>query len=112
MVARAPGDAVSLPGVSGTAPSGPAHNGPAPGALAPGRAGMVVSVDPETGELRAPAPQQFRQLREASGPHVALAPLRETRNPDGSYSMTLDDRFTQYSVARVAGDGTVREGCV
>ncbi len=75
-------------------------------------AGLVVGIDPETGELGLPTGAELRQLREAAAPLAVTGEPPQVRHPDGSYSMAVDERLAQYSVARITPQGTVETGCL
>ena len=85
-----------------------------PPAGAPG-AGRVVAIDPETGRPGAPSPEQMRALEVAPGSTIeslTAEGLVETRLPNGTVILHLDDRFHEYLIARVGRDGKVVYGCV
>jgi len=81
----------------------------------PGAGGSVVAIDPETGQLGAPSPEQLRALREA-GHDLAVSRtdegLRETVLANGTVIIDLDGRFEDYLVARVDRTGRLVHGCV
>jgi hypothetical protein len=79
-----------------------------------GRAGMMVAIDPETGELVAPTAEQAASLQPKSlNPADAMEGLEEIHHSDGSVSVSdISGRFMQYEVVRIGPDGTVRKSCV
>src|SRR5262245_33369554 len=78
---------------AGTARHGTARHGKAAagGELAPGAAGMIVGVDPETGRLGMPTPEQRLRLAEkeqAALSHSSVG-LVEVHRPDGPVLIDL-----------------------
>jgi hypothetical protein len=103
----------------------PAHaSGPAPATLAgrtaasptaPGAAGRIIALDPETGQLGAPSPEQLRTL--GVRPEVAAVSrtdegLVETRLTDGTVILDLGGRFQDNVIARLDRNGRLVYGCV
>ena len=87
---------------------------PASTALA-GTGGRIVALDPETGQLGAPSPEQLRALRAASG--IASMGrteegLAETRLTDGTVILDLGGRFQENVLARLDGNGRLTYRCV
>lgn len=74
--------------------------------------GMVVVVDPETKQLRAP---QGREAEALLGAIPALnqsdAGLVQVRLPDGSYMIDLQGRYQEYAFVTVGADGKLQHGC-
>ncbi len=74
--------------------------------------GMVVVVDPETKQLRAP---QGREAEALLGAIPALnqsdAGLVQVRLPDGSYMIDLQGRYQEYAFVTVGSDGKLRAAC-
>jgi len=78
-------------------------------------AGMVVAVDPETGEQGMPEREPFLEFTveelqafarlEAEG-------LVTVRHPDGSESIEHEGRFVDYSIVRIGKDGKPHFECV
>lgn len=82
----------------------------APGAA---QAGMVVVVDPETKELRAPVGNEAAELlKDLPALNQSSEGLRQVRLPDGSYMMNLEGRFQEYSLVRRDADGRLAPACV
>ena len=83
--------------------------------LGPGAGGSIVAIDPETGQLGAPSPEQMRALEQA-GRGLAVSRtdegLRETVLANGTVILHLDGRFEDYMVARVDRSGRLVQGCV
>jgi hypothetical protein len=89
---------------------------PAPSDQAPVAAGMVVAVDPETGELGMPAPGRLaRELSiedaQAYARQIARELVTEHR-PDGSSSLKHDERLADYTVIQMGPDGKPVFQCV
>lgn len=82
--------------------------------VAPGVGGRIVAIDPETGQLGAPSPEQIRAL-ELAGQPLAVSRtdevLRETVLANGAVILHLDGRFQDYAVARVDRNGRLVLGC-
>ncbi len=77
-------------------------------------AGQTVTIDPSTGRLRAPSPQEAQAL--AAGLQEMLSQsadgLDVVQHPDGTLSVDLQDRFQDVAVAKVNPDGSIALGCV
>jgi hypothetical protein len=79
-----------------------------------GGAGQQVAIDPQTGELRHPTPEEAKALSQALQP-LAAQPTQEltvTYHPDGSISMELPEEYMAVLVAKINPDGTVSMECV
>src|SRR5687767_6261624 len=87
-----------------TAPDAPAAS---PAIAGPG-SGMVIAVDPETGELGMPAPGQLGRapsMAEVQAYARRLASeLVTLHHPDGSSTLIHDERLADYAVIRIAPD--------
>jgi hypothetical protein len=79
-----------------------------------GRAGFRAFIDPQTGQLREPTPQEAQALSRAAGEAFARAveSLEAVVHPDGTISMDLNDLFMQDIVAVKNIDGSVSVRCV
>lgn len=76
--------------------------------------GMRVFIDPATGKIRAPEPEELRQLAPAA-PAVALrtdSPGTILRGPGNAIGMKVGDSQMVYSVATKNADGTISFECV
>ena len=84
------------------------------GVGAPASAGMVVGIDPLTGRIGMPTPEQLAELAALSPPALRTSGegLVEVHHPDGSVSIDLEGRFQEYAVARIAPDGKPVFQCV
>ena len=83
---------------------------PAARAGASGASNMIVTRDPETGELR-PATPAERQKLLGRRPLVAVE-HRVVTLPDGTSMVELGDADMSYAVAARGAGGTVVQGCV
>ena len=113
-----------LPAVSlalATLPAGAAQDPPAPPVrevcpaddAAAGPA-LRAFIDPETGQLRAPSPEEARALADAARADLARAveSLEAVVHPDGMISLDLKGFFMQNVVAVRTPDGSLSMGCV
>jgi len=80
-----------------------------PGAA--GAANMVVTRDPETGEIRNATAAEREKLL-GRRPQVAPAAPRVVVLPDGTEMVVLGEESRSYAVARRNPDGTVTQTCV
>jgi hypothetical protein len=78
---------------------------------APGAGNMVVTRDPETGELRNATPEEREKLLGRRALAAPAAP-RVVILPDGTEMVELGDENMSYAVARRNPDGTVTQTCV
>jgi len=93
----------------------PAAPRSAPASAPPGATGRIIALDPETGELGAPSPDQVRSLRAAPGIAAVRRSeegLTETRLTDGTMILDLDGRFQDQVLARLDRNGRLVYGCV
>ncbi|HSQ61213.1 MAG TPA: hypothetical protein VLT84_12425 [Acidobacteriota bacterium] len=80
-------------------------------------AGMIVGIDPETGKIGKPTPDQRAEI-ERSAPLASPAfdrsgeGLTVVHRPDGSTMADLQGRFQEYTVVRIGPDGTKSQVCV
>ena len=83
-------------------------------AVAPGSAGMVVAIDPETGQLGMPTPGQMRALAPAEAAALNLSDqgLVEFAGPEGAVGINVNGRFQAYYVVRIGPDGKKIVTCV
>ena len=96
-------------GTQGSAPPTQASTS-APGSA--GAAGMVVAIDPETGALTAPTPEQLRELGAAEVAKPGRSNIETYQRPDGTVIGVLDESFQHYSVVQVGADGKLHSVCV
>ena len=81
----------------------------------PGVGGLVVAIDPETGELGMPNAQQMNELEGQIIPVDDLnhsdAGLQLRRHADGSISVDLQGRFQEFSTVQILPNGQKAFGC-
>ncbi len=85
----------------------------------PGMMGMVVAIDPETGMLGLPTPEQAAALARTATLSRAeeemlsrsSVGLREFRLADGTVGLDLGGRFQEFSVAHIGPNGRVTFDC-
>lgn len=79
------------------------------------RQGMIVVRDADTGELRAPTPDEARALHprtNASAAAAAAPAPKMVTGPGGRRSVQLGERHMVYSVVTRGADGKLEEQCV
>ena len=96
------------------APADARRASPAMTAGRPGSAGMLIGIDPETGELGMPTPEQLKELSDLQQYQVdhSDAGLVEVHHADGSVSIDLQGRFQEYATVRIGPDGKMTFQCV
>ena len=84
---------------------------PAPAAA---QGGMLISIDPETGKLGMPTPEQMEAFNANRDPAFddSDAGLVQVHHPNGAVSIDLQGRFQEYAFVRIAPDGQKIFGCV
>jgi hypothetical protein len=108
----APVAALSPAAISATQP---ARSRRARATAPPSMPGRIIALDPETGELGAPSPDQLRSLRAAPGVAAVSRTeegLTETRLTDGTVILDLDGRYQDQVIARLDRNGRLVYGCV
>ena len=98
---------------AGTASAEKARRGEA----APARevvSGAQIAIDPATGKLRAPSPEEARELGREFGVLRARAtgPVRLIKHANGGLTAEVPEQFENYSVATIGADGKLVFGCV
>ncbi|MGH7342904.1 MAG: post-PEP-CTERM-1 domain-containing protein [Candidatus Rokuibacteriota bacterium] len=75
---------------------------------------MVVGIDPETGRLGMPTPEQMEELSGLATPEIdhSSEGLVEVHHPDGSVSVDLQGRFQEFATVRIGQDGKLVFQCV
>ena len=74
---------------------------------------MLVGIDPQTGEIGMPTPEQTAELLEGADPRAwSFEGLEVVQHPDGRKSVDLQGRFMSYSVVRIGTGGEVQMDCV
>jgi hypothetical protein len=79
-----------------------------------GAAGMMVAIDPESGELRMPTAEEIAELRaqmESRFAEAAFEPQRITLK-NGGEAVELDPSLWKYAAVRVEADGTLSHHCL
>ena len=78
------------------------------------RAGLRAFIDPQTGQLREPSPEETRALARASREEFvrAMESLEAVVHPDGMISLDLKGLFMQNLVAVKKPDGSLSMQCV
>jgi hypothetical protein len=99
---------------SGVARSVRATTPPAPDHPAPARSGMTIAIDPETGVLGPPSPQQWAELRAGIAQVARNTPdgFLEMRRADGAVGLDLRGRLQEFAVVRIGPDGKPVFGCL
>jgi hypothetical protein len=79
-----------------------------------GRAGLRAFIDPQTGQLREPTPQEAQALSRAAQEAFARAveSLEAVVHPDGTISVDLKSLFMQDLVAVKDSEGSLSVHCV
>ena len=88
-----------------------------PGNMAPpGVAGAVVAIDPRTGKMVMPSPEQMQRLSAAAAQQPSVSRnaegLIERHYPNGMVEVDLAGRFQDYATVRIRPDGTKEFHCV
>ena len=83
---------------------------PAPPAV--GAANMVVTKDPETGELRNATAEERAKLFAGREPQAAPDDSRVVILPDGTEMVRLGKDTMNYAVATKNPDGSIQQSCV
>lgn len=92
----------------------PAAPAPKSAESAPAAPRMVVAIDPATGQLRAPTPEELRALEAGSSRAFARegeATIVETL-PDGRKRARLGPEYFRWSVVKVNPDGSLTFDCI
>lgn len=81
---------------------------------APGAGGLVVFVDPVTGQIREPDPSEIGSLvpPPAADAQAEDKPLAMISGPGGAVGVVLDSRFESYMVVTRTPDGKLAMDCV
>jgi hypothetical protein len=81
------------------------------------REGMVVVRDPQTGKMRAPTPEELRELRAKAPPSAAAMAGAAQQNKtlsrrDGARGVRLGEKTMVYDVVTRGEDGKLSSRCV
>lgn len=79
---------------------------------APGAANMVVTRDPETGELRNATAAERTKLFAGRTPQASGIAPRVIVLPDGTEMVELGEDSMNYALATKTPDGSVKQSCV
>ena len=97
-----------------TAAAGAAQDPPTSGqAAAPARSGVQVAIDPATGQLRAPSPEEMQALS-ASLERIfnqSTEGLQAEQRADGTLALDLRGRFLNAALIRKNADGSLKLNC-
>jgi hypothetical protein len=79
-----------------------------------GAAGMVVGLDPETGQLGMPTQEQREELSRIGGDRRAASSVTfvEEHRPDGTVHVDLKGQFRDYATVQIGPDGSKVFHCV
>jgi len=84
---------------------------PRPASDPPGAAGMLAAIDPETGLLTEPTPEQMRALHGDAHTPLQTGHVEITHLPDGTVLGKLDESYLHYSVAHIDAHGRLHADC-
>jgi hypothetical protein len=77
--------------------------------------GMVVVRDPQTGKMRAPTPEELRELRAKAPPPAGMAGAQQNKplsRSDGARGVRLGEKTMVYEVVTRGEDGKLSSRCV
>ena len=101
------------PGASASAQNAPATPAQAPSAEAAGQAGMRAFIDPATGQLRQPTPEEAAALHRFVLRALTIPTTAQVVSyPNGMLSALLGDEYMNDVVVRKNPDGTLSWVCV
>jgi hypothetical protein len=111
---RATVDAAPPPARTESVPVASTTVGPAsPTDAAPVPAGMIVAIDPETGQLVPATAEQIRALfPQGLDPTTGLSGVEIIQRPDGTIGFRVGSQLQEYSFAQIGPDGKILYGCV
>ncbi|MBI5170611.1 MAG: hypothetical protein HZA61_14070 [Candidatus Eisenbacteria bacterium] len=80
----------------------------------PGVAGMIVALDPESGEMGLPTARQAEALMRSEENMLSRSTegLQVQYLPSGAVMLDLQGRFQEFSVARIGADGRIVFDCL
>ncbi len=80
--------------------------------IVPGTAGMLIAIDPETGQVGTPSPEQIAEMKLTESDVVSRDIQGVVvRHPNGMLTLDLQGHGQDYSVIRRLPDGKVVSGC-
>jgi hypothetical protein len=80
--------------------------------IVPGTAGMLIAIDPETGEPGMPSPEQIAEMKLSEDETVSKEGYTVSELPNGTLVLEANGRFQEYAVLRRTADGKIVTGCV
>ncbi len=106
---------LAAPGAASAAGKSKARPAPKPAtkqaqAAAGPEAALIAVRDAQTGELRAPTPEEYRRLMGTDAMRAAPRSAEIVVNPDGSKTARLTG-YESYEIAKRRPDGTVDRRC-
>jgi hypothetical protein len=122
-------DSANGPSVSSPCTEGSHQDGGVPPSTAvsepvgveqPASGGLRVFIDPKTGEIREPTPEEEQALTPRTAPRrrtplrlaPEAAPLTEIAGPGGAVGVVLNESFMMNSIVRKNLDGTLSFECI
>ena len=78
----------------------------------PGTAGQQAAVDPKTGKLRAPTPEEMQVLTAPLVKNESSEGLVQKTLPSGAVAIDLEGRFETSMLAKKEADGSISRACV
>lgn len=78
----------------------------------PGTAGQQAAVDPKTGKVRTPTPEELQVLTESLKNNESTEGLAPRTLPNGTVAIDLQGRFESSMIAKKEADGTISRACV
>ena len=88
---------------------GAAVAAPAP---APITSGLVIGIDPETGMLVVPGPEQMARLLARRATATSAVRPGPVRMPNGALKLDVRSWMREHSLARLGADGRLHPDCV
>jgi hypothetical protein len=81
--------------------------------LAPAEGGMIVELDPETGQYTTPSPQRVREIARLQAEAVSKSDegLRILHGPNGAVGVDLAGRSQDYATVTIGPSGKKTFGC-
>lgn len=80
-------------------------------AIVPAMGGMVIGIDPETGMLVMPSPEQLERLVRTRQARLSATRPSPIRRADGTTILDARSWMRDYSYVRVGADGRTVVGC-
>lgn len=80
------------------------------GAVSP-TSGMVAAIDPETGTLTQPTPEQMRELLPQAPASTEKPHMQTFELEDGTVGLIVDETFDHYATVSIGPDGKLHTDC-